>query len=281
MGRKEIHIVGIMLVRNEDLYVERAVRSVISFCDRLLVANHESRDGTRKILSDLSGQFGNLEVVDISCPSESHQLVAHYAGSRCWVFAVDGDEIYDPNGLSKLRWRLATGEFDAYWQVFGNVLNCVQVNWDAAEARGYLAPPCRSMTKLFNFQAIDAWTGDCPERLHGGDICFRPGYTGQSRCYMHERSAWEESDFRCLHVCFVRRSSLDVPQRGVRKNIMEKIEEAQGARWFTRWRRLWPGRTVSSQMYKRQKYMRGELVVKDISAFQGTERHTGAEVITS
>ncbi|MEI9897647.1 MAG: hypothetical protein WDN28_28255 [Chthoniobacter sp.] len=35
-------IVGITLVRNEDVFVERAVRNAIDFCDRLIIADHYS-----------------------------------------------------------------------------------------------------------------------------------------------------------------------------------------------------------------------------------------------
>ena len=39
-------IIGIALVRNEDIFVERALRNTIDFCDRLIVADHQSTDGT-------------------------------------------------------------------------------------------------------------------------------------------------------------------------------------------------------------------------------------------
>ena len=61
--------------------------------------------------------------------------------------------------------------------ILGNVLNCITFNPAIGQAGGYLAPPCRSMTKLYNFNAIESWAGPCPERLHGGDG-IRVGYEG-------------------------------------------------------------------------------------------------------
>ena len=45
MGRRGA-IVGIVLVRNEDVFVEQAIRNVAAFCDRIHVADHVSTDRT-------------------------------------------------------------------------------------------------------------------------------------------------------------------------------------------------------------------------------------------
>jgi len=256
-----------MLVRDEDLFLEWAIRNVIEFCDRLIVANHGSRDDTGTILFRLSRECRHLDVFDITCPTESHDLIAGYAGTPTWIFAVDGDEIYDPDGLARLRPRLINGEFDAWWQVFGNVLNCTEIDCNGAGAVGYLAPPCRSMTKLFNFNAIDAWTGDCPERLHGGEVRYRAGYLHAPRRNLHEEVDWDESDYRCLHACFMRRSSLDDINEPGRANIMEKIAAEQSG-WWQAMRRRVGALNSGNAGYKREKYMRGALVEKDITAFQ-------------
>ena len=41
-----MQIVGVMLVHNEDEFVERALRNAAPFCDRFHVADHMSTDGT-------------------------------------------------------------------------------------------------------------------------------------------------------------------------------------------------------------------------------------------
>jgi hypothetical protein len=43
-------IVGSVLVRNEDVFLERAIRNVAAFCDRIFAVDHRSKDRTWEIL---------------------------------------------------------------------------------------------------------------------------------------------------------------------------------------------------------------------------------------
>lgn len=254
-------IVGIMLVRDEDSFVEWAIRSAIDFCDEFLVCDHESQDGTTAILDRLASEYGcKLVVRRCRNSGESHAMIQSYAGTATWIFGVDGDEIYDAIGLARLRGRLAAGEFDAWWALFGNVLNVKHLDLDKLQAEGHLAPPCRSMTKLYNFAAIDAWDGKIVERLHGGEIRFRPGFDATRRLDLHEQTSWADADFRCLHLCFLPRSSRDAASMGPRRNIMD--------------RHAWSLRKLVARLlrrpdadWKEQKYARGPLVTESIAAF--------------
>ncbi len=260
----DAQIVGICLVRNEDVYVERAVRNVLDFCDRVLVADHGSRDRTWEIVQGLAAHHDKIECRRIRRTGDSHTWIQPFAGTRTWVFGVDGDEIYDPVGLARFRETLLGGELDRWWVVFGNVLNCMTIDRERNEATGYLAPPCRSMTKLYNFHAISRWDGPCLERLHGGTPVFREGFDASLRLNLHEQASWDESAYRCLHTCFLRRSSRDREGRD-RPNLMDLA-----ARGFLERIRLgfpWRRGPAAPGKWKREKYMRGELVSKDASAF--------------
>src|SRR4051812_27356846 len=105
-----------MLVRDEDRFVEWAIRSTIDFCDEFLVCDHESQDETPVILAQLANEFGpKLRVRRCRDSGESHRMIQAYAGTQTWVFGVDGDEIYDRAGLRRFRGRLESGEFDRWW----------------------------------------------------------------------------------------------------------------------------------------------------------------------
>jgi glycosyltransferase involved in cell wall biosynthesis len=255
-----VKIVGIMLVRDEDRFVEWAIRSAIDFCDEFFVCDHESRDETPVILGRLAREYGpKLIVRRCRRSGESHQMIRKYAGTHTWVFGVDGDEIYDRAALARLRPRLEAGEFDRQWALFGNVLNVKRL--DEKTADGHLAPPCRSMTKLYNFAAIEDWGGKIVERLHGGRISFKPGFHEQLRLNLHDQSSWEESDFRCLHLCFLDRSSRESSSGMPRRNIMD--------------RRAWNLAKVFARLrgepdWKEQKYARGPLVTKSIETFSAS-----------
>ena len=217
-------IVGIVLVHNEDLHVARAVGNIASFCDKLILCDHQSSDGTVGILENLAAKHQNAELHRINHPSESHDLLKPFAGTRTWVFAVDGDEIYDPTLLEGFRHRLLAGEFDGFWRMKGNVLHCTSLATDGSKASGFMSPPSRSMTKLYNFAAINAWNGKMLERLHGGEISFKEGFHDLLKNNFQEFLGWEETPLRCLHLCFLPRSSKeDVQMMGSRRENIQEI----------------------------------------------------------
>ncbi|MGK7344549.1 MAG: glycosyltransferase family 2 protein [Candidatus Nitrospinota bacterium M3_3B_026] len=260
-------IVGVALVRNEDVFLERAILNTLDFCDRIIIADNCSKDGTWKIAQRLAAEHEKIEARRIRHPGASHEMIRGYAGKRAWVLGVDGDEIYDPAGLVKLREEMLEGRYDRWWKIYGNVLNAVDINYESMRASGYMAPPCRSMTKLYNFGAIESWNGPVAERLHGGEIKFREGWSESSRFSMYEEHDWETSPFRLLHTCFLKRSSLDADEGRPRENIMEKT--ARGRLGAVK-RLLGMTPPGGDEMYKNRKYMRGDLVTVDVSAFFGS-----------
>jgi Glycosyl transferase family 2 len=212
-----MHVVGVFLVRNEDVFVERAVRNVAAFCDRIFAVDHLSNDGTAEILDRLARDLDHFTVQRSSDAADSHRLLEPYAGTATWAFGVDGDELYDPSALTQLREELESGAHDDVFRLKGHVLNCDELDEAAGLAWGYLAPPSRPVTKLFNLAAVDSWTG-CLERLHDGAAVFRPGFDWDSLRYRSEGSDWSSDPLRMVHVCFLRRSSADAddtPRKGL------------------------------------------------------------------
>jgi hypothetical protein len=55
-------IIGSVLVRHEDVYVERSIRNVAEFCDRIHAIDHLSTDRTWEILRRLAAELDHLEV---------------------------------------------------------------------------------------------------------------------------------------------------------------------------------------------------------------------------
>ena len=260
-----MRVVGILLVRNEEGFVESALRNTLDFCDEFIAVDNGSTDGTVHALERLRDQYpGKIRLHHALHPRESHDLVAGLAGTDTWVFGVDGDEIYDPDGLVRLRKRLASGEFDRDWCIFGNVLNVRQLDLGLKIAQGHLAPPCRSMTKLYNFSAIEAWHGPCLERLHGGRVVFKEGYHEKMRRNLHESVSWDEADLRCLHLCFISRSSTETTASAPRKNIMD-VHNRSITKTILQIRDRLLGRPPVD--WKEQRYGRGDIVEKSIEPF--------------
>lgn len=258
-------ILGVVLVRNEDRFVRRAVGNAREFCDRILLIDHDSRDGTSRILKEFAEEAcGKASFHAITHPRKSHDLLKPFVGTDTWVFGVDGDEIYDPRGLQAFRPRLLAGEFDSHWMILGNVLHCDRLDLGKSEASGFPSPPSRSITKLYNFAAIDSWDGDTTERLHGGSPVFRRGFDGQEKRQLQRECPWDESPLRCLHTCFVPRSSLDRAGAS-RENIMETFRGGWKARLKRLARRLAGCREASD--WKRERYARGERMTVPTTPF--------------
>jgi hypothetical protein len=253
-----MQVIGIMLVHNEDRFLRRAVENAIDFCDRLLIANHRSTDGTNEIADGLARERGKVEHHEIRDPRESNEMLQPFAGTDTWAFGIDGDELYDREGLRWTRAQLEAGAWKDWWAVYGNVLNCTDIDPERRTATGYLAPPCRSMTKLYNFAAIEALDADAPQRFMGRKDKFKPGFHAERRLDLYKSTSWEEARFRCLHACFMPRSSSQPAGESGRANLTDIARRP----W---WQRLL--RMKASPRHKLEKYQRGALVTVDATPF--------------
>lgn len=269
-----MQVVGISLVRNEDRFIRRALLNVADFCDRLLVVDHMSTDGTSEILRDLDRQLDHLEVRRLRHSARSHALIEPFAGTATWVLSVDGDELYDADGLRRFRRELEDGAHDGVFRVRPAGLHCDELDEAGSTAAGYLSPPSRPLVGALNFSAIESWTGVRDERLHGGDVVFRPGFDWDSWRHLGEERGWDASPFRSLHACFLRRSSRDpdaVPANG-RPNLGETRAFRRGAlgpieRMLRRALRRPAGHGRGGAAWKAEKYRRGERVTVDATPF--------------
>ena len=269
--KEQPKIIGIFLIRNEDIFIERAVRNVLDFCDKIIIADNISTDMTWGIVQELSRSFDKIECHRIGQTGDSHILIQPYVGTPSWVFGVDGDEIYDPEGLTKFREELLSGMYDDWWVIFGNVLNCISLDLEKREAAGYLAPPCRSMTKLYNFKIIASWEGPCLERMLGGTPVFKKGFDASLRLNLHLQISWEHSLYRCLHTCFLQRSSLDPSGGKDRPNPVELSSRSFWDRLGLGFLSKFCGEKKS--LWKKEKYLRGPLVTLDVASLFPEGKH--------
>src|SRR3970040_1874930 len=116
-----MQIVGVMLVHNEDEFVERAVRNAAGFCDRFHVADHMSTDGTWDAIGRVAAELDHGEPARGRATGESHALVEGSRGRASWVFGVDGDELYAPAGLARFRAELLGGAYRELFSLKSNV----------------------------------------------------------------------------------------------------------------------------------------------------------------
>jgi hypothetical protein len=271
-----VQVVGSVLVRNEDVFVEQAIRNAAAFCDSIHAVDHMSSDGTWELLRRLAGEYHHLEVRRARHARVSHEVLEPYVGTNTWVLRIDGDELYDPNRLASLRQRLDDGAHREVFRVLGNVVHAVELDRDARAASGYLSPPSRPISALYNLGGVESWTG-CLERLHAGHIVFRPGYDWRVVAALYDQFGWDESPLRCLHACFLRRSSTDDgtsprgnlgelgtyrrgPLGGAERVLRRVLKRPAGDPRQVAMR-------ARGSSWKDEKYRRGELVTVDASPF--------------
>jgi glycosyltransferase involved in cell wall biosynthesis len=272
--RRQPLVIGSMCVRNEDVFVEQAIRNVAAFCDRIVAVDHVSTDGTTEILRRLAREYDHLDVRRAKHSRVAHELLEPYAGTNAWVLRVDGDELYDPDGLETVREWLDEGGFATAFRVQSNVLHCTELDRGTLRASGHLSPPSRPITALYNFGATTSWTG-CVDRLMGGDVIFRPGFAWDTIDVLPDRFGWDDSPLRYLHTCFLRRSSLDPEATTTpRLSLGELGTYRRGA--LGGLVRLVRGSPVDPKVreihargstWKLEKYRRGPLVEKDVGVF--------------
>jgi hypothetical protein len=233
-----------------------------------------STDRTPEILHSLARELDHLEMRRVRHSAESHAMIEGFAGTETWILSVDGDELYDPAGLTRLRKELERGQFDDVFRIRPAGLHCDELDEDRRLAWGYLSPPSRPLVGLLNFSALESWTGVRDERLHGGDIAFREGFDGERWRHLGAEAGWENSPFRNLHVCFLRRSSRDpdvIPEAG-RPNLAETRVFRRGVlRPLERLARVALRRADSAgrdaPAWKAEKYRRGDRTTVDASRF--------------
>jgi glycosyltransferase involved in cell wall biosynthesis len=269
-----VQFVGVVLVYNEDVFVEQAIRNIADFCDRIHVVDHGSTDRTPEILRSLASELEQVTVQRSSDAGDSHRVIEQYAGTPTWILGVDGDELYDPEALARLRAALSQGAHADVFRLKGHVLNCKVLDEPAGLASGYLAPPSRAVTKLFNIDGVESWTG-CLERLHDGDARFRTGFGWDSLRYLFLETDWESDPLRMLHTCFLRRSSADPTEAPeVRRGLPETGAYRKGLRGLAH--RLRRQRYIdprireyqrSGSSWKQEWYARGPVVTLDAEPF--------------
>jgi Glycosyl transferase family 2 len=259
-------IVGVCLLRNEEHFVVWSLMNIASFCDEILVLDNMSEDRTPELLDELSTRLGHLRVVEVEDAYDTHKYVEDLAGGDFWVFGVDGDEIYDPAGLARLRPRILAGEFNDYWRIYGHAFHVVDFDWAALTAFGYGQPEARSITKLYNFAAITSWRQGRHQRLHGKSMEFRPGYSAEKARCVWEEVSWADSDLRCLHMCFVPRSPLEKKANG-RANPSERMKANAILRRAGQFLRLPRWDSGRKGTYKERFYAQGPLQGASITSF--------------
>jgi hypothetical protein len=259
-------LIGIAMVRDEDVWIDHAVRNVLESVDAMILVDHLSQDRTPRIMQEIAHDFpAKASYHRVEHAGDANMLLREYVGQPAWVLGVDGDELYEPDRLARFRVQLVRGDFDHWYSIKGHSLHCTDLDLERMRATGHMAPPARTVTKLFNFGAIESWTGRAHEHFYGGAKQLREGYADNTILHLARDTTWDESPFRLLHVCFSRRSSLQPEHLVARRSVNEDVADTRRRRLRARIHAL-AGRPLNSH-WKLERYRQGEPVTVDVSTF--------------
>ena len=146
-------IIGICLIKNEDLYIKNIINNIYDFCDKIIILDNMSTDNTNEIINKLKNQekLNKIRIHNVERALKTNEYIQKYVGRKAWIFGVDGDELYDKNRLKIFRKELKSGKYNDYWRICGSQLNVYDLNLNKKKAEGFLCPPSRWVGKLYNF----------------------------------------------------------------------------------------------------------------------------------
>ena len=235
-------IIGVMMVKNEDRWIARALTAIRDFCDRIVLIDTGSTDDTtREALRSNTVDEVHLEP-DLS---RTHRFVESYVGTDTWVFGVDGDEIYDREGLKSVRRHIGRN-LSSMFQLVGQYLHVTELV--EGYARGYMGPPSHTPTKLYNFAKLEEWPSDGRHSLFQSKT--RVVDARILRDTFYQNYDWNACPLRCLHMRFQRRTwSGPEPYMGARLSGEDRL--GFGSRG---------DRGGSDERNERMSYRKGEIV---------------------
>jgi hypothetical protein len=233
-------VVSVSLVKNEDLWIRHALISAAPICDEFLILDNMSDDSTKLEVDSAMDYLGidndQYRYIQVKDPTDTNQYLQEYCGTNTWIFGVDGDEVYDPKGLDLLRKTIDSNLLNDYHRIQGHAINVCKI--DGPFLQGYLAPPARTITKLYNFNHYEHLPRG--ERLHGE----MKRYPNKELILdLFARTTFDDSIFRCAHMCFIKRSTRDT-------HVPRSAPPGHGG-----------------PQYKVQNYQKGELASAYISDF--------------
>lgn len=67
-------IIGIILVKNEDIFINKVIENISNFCDRIIVTDHQSDDNTPDIVQAIAKKIKKLNISEYST-QKNHMIL--------------------------------------------------------------------------------------------------------------------------------------------------------------------------------------------------------------
>ena len=128
---------GIMIIKNEEMYLRQAIMSVLPLVNELIIVNNNSQDTSKRIINELQKKYKQIKLIQVF-NNESKYRCMQFALQSCiysWILRCDGDMIFDKqdqllkmiNGKKKNRFRY-DGLFMYAYNIYGDISHVKLVN---------------------------------------------------------------------------------------------------------------------------------------------------------
>jgi glycosyltransferase involved in cell wall biosynthesis len=96
-----INITAIVCTYNEELHIERCIKTLKKICNQIIVVDSFSNDSTVKISKDLGAEVYFKEYITFS--EKLNYAIKNYEIKGDWVLRIDADEFMDEELLTNLK----------------------------------------------------------------------------------------------------------------------------------------------------------------------------------
>ena len=107
-----------MRVKNEARWIRDSVGSILPLCDRVILYDDGSTDGTADLVDGLPKLTVHRMAAGGRAPDEARDKNELVEAARRfgpdWILCVDGDEVLEPGGQAEILMSISSGDAPAY-----------------------------------------------------------------------------------------------------------------------------------------------------------------------
>ena len=218
---KTSNITAHMVIKNEDVWVWHAVKSVLPYVDYMLITDTGSTDNTLKIIKSIKSKKIKLTISKVNSPAELTKIRQAQldATTTPWIWIIDGDEIYPERTAQEIakvvKDNACEGILVRRHDLLGDIYHAQDESvgeYNLFGHRGHL------VTRLVNIDKIKGlkYQGDYPLE----------GFVDQSGKSTRDRNPdnWYLTANYLHHTMYLRRSSEGANLKAVLHRSKHKIE---------------------------------------------------------
>ncbi len=168
-----LRTMGIMRIKNEARWIQQSIASQLPICDKVLVLDDHSTDGTRDIVRSFGGRCVLMEspFEGVSEGRDKRHLLQHVLRTNPeWALWIDGDEVLTGDAAELAQQEMADDAVAWYWLqmlYFWNSVDTIRTDG----VYGYIGRPSLFRVRGQDVSKLYIPIGSGGADLHNGGNC--------------------------------------------------------------------------------------------------------------